>query len=118
MVKVQMRIDHHVDVVEIQAMLPERFLQGRCPFDRKHRLEFRILLIAEPRIHQEIFAVRPDQEAGQAERDAIQFISRTAFLPQGFRHHAKHGAAVQSKSAVDRRVDVEGSEFHNTTGSR
>ena len=52
MIEVQVRVDHQMDVVATQTMLPERRLQGRCPFDRKHRLEFRILLIAEPRIHQ------------------------------------------------------------------
>jgi len=118
MVEVQMGVDDQMNVVVGEAMALQRVAQGRHPLHCKHGVELGILLIAETSIHQDVLAVSLDQQTVQVERNTIQLIRRAAFLPERLRHHPEHGATIQPEPAVGHCIDVKGSEFHNTTGSR
>ena len=54
----------------------------------------------------------PDQQTGETERDAVQFVSRAAPLPQYFGHDAEHGASVQSKGSVRERIEFNVPKLH------
>src|SRR5439155_27378227 len=57
--------------------------------------ELLAFLVAEPRVHKHEPVVVLDQEAAERQGNAVALVGRNAALPQGFRHDAEHGAAVE-----------------------
>jgi len=56
--------------------------------------------------------VRPDQQTGETQRDAVQLIGFAALLPDDFRDDPEHGPTVQPESAVRYGIQFKRSEFH------
>src|SRR5882762_7326137 len=57
--------------------------------------ELLVFLVAEPRVHENQPVVVLDQETAECQGNPIALIGGDAALPQGFRHDAEHGAAVE-----------------------
>ena len=77
----QVRIDDNVDIPGFELQFPE--LAGERPgvIDPVNLCVFRIELIADSRFHQDVVTARPDQQASQADADAIARVSRDPLLP-------------------------------------
>src|SRR4029077_18218269 len=57
--------------------------------------ELLVFLVAEPSVHENQPVVVLDQETAECQGNPIALIGGDAALPQGFRHDAEHGAAVE-----------------------
>src|SRR5207247_6847021 len=72
---------------------------------------------AEPRVHQDVLAVRTDQQAIEPQLDAVFLVRRTALLPQDLGHDPEHRAPIQPKPPVRHCINLKLPQFHSTTGS-
>ena len=63
------------------------------------REEFLILFIADSIIYQDQSVLVFNQQATHGPVAKVMVVSRIEFVPDGFRNHTKHGAAIQFKIA-------------------
>src|SRR2546428_1097917 len=108
----QMGIDHPADVRGGVAKLRQRILQLGTPvlpfvLDPVDVLELVVLLVAEPRVDEDQPVVVLDQETPQRQGNAVALVGRDAALPQGLRHDAEHGPAVEALRTALQRVTPE-----------
>ena len=61
--------------------------------------KFFVLLITNAIVNQYLLVVILDQHASHSPGTEIIFICRVKFVPDYFRHYAKHGAAVKLEMA-------------------
>jgi hypothetical protein len=115
MVKMQMGVDDHVDVFSTETQALQGVQQGRGPLDGKHALKLVVLLGAQPCVYQNVLPVRPDQQTGETQRDAIQLIGFAALLPDDFGDDPEHGPTVQPESTVRYGIHFKRAEFHAFT---
>src|SRR5213594_2351871 len=99
-VEVQVGVDHPAHLLGPVAELGERVFEAGAPLpalvlDAVDVLELVAFLVAEPGVDQHESRVVLHEEAAQRQRDAVAVVRGDAPLPQGLRHHAEHGPAVQ-----------------------
>src|SRR2546422_155907 len=111
-IEVQVRVDDHVDVLMREAEPFQRAFERRFALDGEMVVKLRVHLRAKPGVHQNIFAVRPDQQAIQPELDAVLLISRTALLPQDLWDDPEHRAPVQPKPPIRHRINLKLPQLH------
>src|SRR2546426_1168715 len=99
-VEVQVSVDHPAHLLGPVAELGERVFEAGAPvsalvLDAVDVPELVAFLVAEPRVDQHEPRVVLHEEAAQRQRDAVAVVRGDAPLPQGLRHDAEHGPAVQ-----------------------
>ena len=99
MVKVQVGQDYQVDVVGLDALPGQVVHQhpGPHPVDG---LGAAGVLGADAGVHQDGLAAGADEQAVEAQFDAVSAVGRTQATPDGLGNHAEERAAVHPEDAV------------------
>ena len=111
-VEVHVRHDYMRDLLRRHALFRQPVDQRLLAVDGKHLREARIEFIADPRIHQHRSLAGADQQGVQSHQNPVCFIRRLELLPEHLRHHAKHGAAIETKQAVGDQIELYVSKLH------
>src|SRR5262245_38911114 len=110
-----MGVDNHMDILPTKTQSLQGVQQRRGPFYGKHALKLFVLLGAQPCVHQDVLPMGPDQQTGEAQRDAVHVLGFTALLPEDFRYDTEHGSAIKPKPAVAHGINLKCSELHLST---
>src|SRR6202167_1634639 len=106
MVEMQMRIDDDIDFRHVQSVLAQAVVQKR-PVQSVNIPQLRRHFSARAGFDQNIFPAGPDQQAIQRQLDTIPRVGWRFLLPQNFRHHSEHGAAVQIHFPIYQNVKLQ-----------
>jgi hypothetical protein len=99
------------NLVRREAKFPERALEGsRFVIDPENVFEFGVVFVAKPVIddHQPTIAFEEQTPHGQL--DPVPLVGVGTATPEGFRHNAEHGTAIQSEEAGFDFVDSVGAD--------
>jgi hypothetical protein len=109
-IEVQVRREHHIDVVNAQARLGECVRHVAAAVDRVDVDALCVHLVANPRVDEQTRRAGSDEQRPRGQVNAVAIVCRGASLPERLRHHAKHRAAVETEIGVKERRQFEVAE--------
>ena len=115
MVEVQVRVNDDVDVLGFQLQFLEFRGQNARVLNPINFGVFCVELVPDAGFHQNVVAAGSDQQASQAQRDAIALVGGDSFSPERLGNNREHLAAIKVESSVGKRVDVKCSKFHDSS---
>ena len=112
MVKVQVRVDHDVDVRGSESVLLKLVEQRGWLLNVVDAGELGVELVADAGLNQDPLLASPHQQAVQAHPHAIAGVGREFLFPQRLGHHPEDLTAIERKRAVGKHRDIEVTQSH------
>src|SRR5690242_11094223 len=112
-IKVEMRVDHDVDLRGRDALCLQRGSERITGFHGVYVAELVAPLCAVAGLNQDRLTVSAHEKRVAAEGAAVAFVGRHFLVPERFRNNAEHGASVKAESAAAHKTDVHISKEHS-----